>query len=67
MLDNHIPPSYDSNGVIIMKKYTIELDNDLAAIYEDIAKMNGKTIEEALQIILKNVIDTLLRQNKDVS
>ena len=36
-----------------MKKYVIELEDDLAAIYEDIAKMNKKSTEEALQFILK--------------
>jgi len=46
-----------------MKKYTIELDNDLSAIYEDIAKMNCKSTEEALQIILKRAIMTMLRED----
>jgi len=44
-----------------MKKYTIELNDDLSHIYEDIAKMNDKSIEEALQMILKRVIETMLK------
>ena len=45
-----------------MKKYTIELDSDLSDIYEDIARMNHKSVEEALQIILRRVIDTMLKK-----
>lgn len=48
-----------------MKKYNIELSNKLSTIYEDIAKMNNKSIEESLQIILKKVIDTLLSHSAD--
>ena len=29
-----------------MKKYVIELDDDLSNVYEDIAKMNNKKVEE---------------------
>ena len=47
-----------------MKKYIIELNDDLSAIYEDIAKMNNKPVEEALRIILKRVIETMLKENK---
>lgn len=43
-----------------MKKYSLVLDDDLSAIYEDIARINNKPIEEALQIILKRVIETML-------
>lgn len=45
-----------------MKKYTIVLDDELSAIYEDIAKMNRKPVEEALQLVLKRVIDSLLKE-----
>ena len=48
-----------------MKKYTIELSNELSTIYEDIAQMNNKSIEESLQIILKKVIETLLSHTRD--
>ena len=48
-----------------MKKYTIKLSDDLSAIYEDIAKINQKTVEEALQIILTRVIETMLRKNPE--
>ena len=39
-----------------MKKYVIELDDDLSNVYEDIAKMNNKKVEECLCIILYGVI-----------
>ena len=42
-----------------MKKYVVSLDDELATIYEDIAKMNKKSVEECLSIILKRVIHTL--------
>ena len=45
-----------------MKKYAIELDDDLSAIYEDIAKMSHKSTTEALQIILRRVIETMLKE-----
>ena len=45
-----------------MKKYTIELSDELSVIYEDIAKMNEKSIEESLSIILERVIHTRLNQ-----
>ena len=44
-----------------MKKFTIELDNDLAAVYEGIAKINHTSTEEALQTILKRVIETIVK------
>lgn len=31
-----------------MKKYFVELEDDLSVIYEDIAKFNYKSTEEAL-------------------
>ena len=46
-----------------MKKYTIELNDDLSAIYEDIAKFNQKSTEEALQNVLKRAIETILRES----
>ena len=57
-----------------MKKYTIELNDELSVIYEDIAKMNKRTVEdclaivneknveECLPIILERVIHTMLNQ-----
>ncbi|MDP4120055.1 MAG: hypothetical protein Q8876_03245 [Bacillota bacterium] len=50
-----------------MKKYTIELSDDLTTIYEDLARMNNKSTEETMQIILKKVIDTLLGHAQDAS
>jgi len=44
-----------------MKTYTINVDEELTAIYEDITKFNNKSIEETLQVILKRVVDTLLK------
>lgn len=43
-----------------MKEYKVVLSDDLSAIYEDIAKMNQKTVEESLAIVLERVIHTLL-------
>ena len=43
-----------------MKKYVIELNDELSIIYEDIAKMNQKRVEDCLSIILERVIHTLL-------
>ncbi|WP_156136364.1 hypothetical protein [Candidatus Soleaferrea massiliensis] len=43
-----------------MKKYMIELNDDLSIIYEDIAKMNKKKVEECLAIILERVICTMV-------
>jgi len=48
-----------------MKRYTIKLNDDLSTIYEDLAKMNKKSTEETIQIILKKVIDTLLAHGAD--
>ncbi len=44
-----------------MKEYTIALTDELAVIYEDIAKMNQKDVEDCLVIILERVIRTMLR------
>lgn len=43
-----------------MKKYAIVLNDELSTIYEDIAKMNKKSVEECLSIILERVIYTML-------
>ncbi len=43
-----------------MKKYEVELSDDLSYIYEDIAKMNKKRVEECLAIILNRVIHTMI-------
>ncbi len=43
-----------------MKKYTIEISDELSIIYEDIAKMNKKNVEDCLSIILERVIHTML-------
>ena len=43
-----------------MKTYEVTLSEDLSTIYEDIAKMNEKSIEESLSIILERVIRTML-------
>ena len=45
-----------------MKTYEVTLSEDLSTIYEDIAKMNEKSIEESLSIILERVIRTMLNQ-----
>ena len=43
-----------------MKKYTIELDNEQAKIYDGISKMCNIPVEEALQNVLKIVLDTVI-------
>ena len=43
-----------------MKKYEVELSDDLSYIYEDIAKRHKKKVEECLAIILKKVINTMI-------
>ena len=51
-----------------MKKFTIELSDELSVIYEDIAEMNEKSVEESLSIILERVIHTMLNrpgENRD--
>ena len=55
-------------GSAFMVKYEIELSDELSVIYEDIAKMNEKSIEESLSIILERVIHTMLNrpgENRD--
>ena len=46
--------------VMVIKRYIIELSDDLSDVYEDIAKMNKKDVEECLVIILEKVISTML-------
>jgi len=41
-----------------MKAFTIELPEDLAATYEDIARLNGLPVEQILQSILARIIET---------
>lgn len=43
-----------------MKRYVIELTDDLSYIYEDIARVNKKAVEECLSIILERVIRTMI-------
>lgn len=52
--------------VIKIKKYIIEMEDDLATIFEDIARINHKETEEALQIILKRVIETMLNNRNHI-
>lgn len=53
-----------------MKKYEIELSDELSYIYEDIAKMNKRNVEACLSIILERVIRTMIkpaeRENADL-
>ena len=49
-------------GSAFMVKYEIELSDELSVIYEDIAEMNEKSVEESLSIILERVIRTMLNQ-----
>lgn len=48
-----------------LKKYYIELSNELSVIYEDIAKLNQKKVEECMAIILGRVIHTMLQAPGD--
>ena len=43
-----------------MKTYEVTLSEDLSTIYEDIAKINKRTVEDCLAIILERVIRTML-------
>lgn len=43
-----------------MKRYIVELTDDLSCIYEDIARMNGNRVEECLSIVLEKVIRTMI-------
>lgn len=46
-----------------MKNYTVQLTDELSVIYEDIAKMNQKKVEECLAILLERVIRTMLNRS----
>jgi len=48
-----------------MKQYLIEINDDLSAIYEDIAKMSTMPVEEVMRRILKKVIETMLRDTAE--
>ena len=43
-----------------MQKYTVELPDDLAKIYEDLAAYERASAEEVIQTMLENVIKTML-------
>lgn len=45
-----------------MKRYVIQLNDDLSCVYEDIARLNQKPVEDCLAIILERVICTMIRQ-----
>ncbi len=47
-----------------MKSYIVELTDELAVIYEDIAKMNNRKVEDCLAIILERVIRTMIHQSE---
>lgn len=47
-----------------MKSYVVELTDELSVIYEDIAKMNKKKVEDCLAIILKRVICTMINKSE---
>lgn len=47
-----------------MKTYTVELSDDLSCIYEDIARMNKRGVEERLTIILERIIRTLIKKSE---
>lgn len=48
-----------------MKKYYIELSDKLSAIYEDIARLNQKNVEDCLAIIFGRVIHTMIHASDD--
>ena len=45
-----------------MKTYTVKLPDGISCIYKDIARMNKKTVEECLAIILDRVTRTLIKK-----
>ena len=51
------------SGDVNMKSCQVELSDELYAIYEDIARLNHKPLEECLSIVLDRVIRTMLKQN----
>jgi hypothetical protein len=44
-----------------MKRYVVKMSDELSCIYEDIARINQKTVDECLAIILERVIRTMVR------
>lgn len=54
--------SLDS-GDVNMKSCQVELSDELYAIYEDIARLNHKPLEECLSIVLDRLIRTVLKHN----
>lgn len=49
---------------VVMKSYVVELTDELSVIYEDIAKMNKKKVEDCLAIILERVIRTMINKSE---
>jgi|GEM_PF-940848 len=47
-----------------MKSYRVVLSDDLSNIYEDIARVNKKKVEECLSIILERVIRTMVHPSR---
>lgn len=45
-----------------MKRYTITLSDGLSSVFEDVARLNQKPVEDCLAIILERVIRTMIRQ-----
>ena len=48
----------------MVKSYVIELTDELPVIYEDIAKMNKKKVEDCPAIILERVIRTRIHKSE---
>ena len=48
-----------------MREYKIKLDNEIAVIYEEIAKICNKSIEEVLEDTLYKVIEITNRKIND--
>jgi len=44
-----------------MKKYTVELDDLISAIYEHSAKINHESPEKTMQLVLEQAADPLLK------
>ena len=45
-----------------MNSCRVELSDELYEIYQDIAKLNGKPVEDCLSIILDRVIRTMIEK-----
>ena len=52
-------------GGVVVKSYTIELTDELSVIYEDIAKMNEKKVEDCLVTVSYTHLDVYKRQEED--